>query len=285
MPAAPAPQALQAEPQKPEPQKAPEVRLPGDLEVSAYFDGFYSWNANRPENRINLLRAYDVLHNSFSINQTGLVIERPVNPGEGKRFGLRLDLMYGAATETLQGGTQNELRPQVYRNVFQAYGTYVVPLGNGLTVDFGKFASALGFENSYTKDQFNYSRSYFFNFLPFYHMGFRTNYAFSDKVSLTYWLVNGAQQTEDFNHFKSSAFLINLKPARSVSWNINYYVGRESREYIAALQPRTPVTAQPAGPASGRDPAGPERPPSHLRLVRCLECDGSTDPGRQKPTM
>jgi hypothetical protein len=63
----------------------------------------------------------------------------------------------------LQGGAQNEPRPQVYRNVFQAYGTYVAPLGKGLTIDFGKWASALGPESNYTKDQINYSRSYFFN--------------------------------------------------------------------------------------------------------------------------
>ena len=84
--------------------------------------------------------------------------------------------MFGQATETLQGSAANEPRPQVYRNIFQAYGTYVFPVGKGLQVDFGKFASALGFENNYTKDQINYSRSYFFNYLPFYHIGFRTTY-------------------------------------------------------------------------------------------------------------
>jgi hypothetical protein len=64
----------------------------------------------------------------------------------------------------------------VYRNIFQAYGTYVLPLGGGLTVDFGKWASSLGAEGNYTKDQMNYSRSYWFDFLPFYHMGARLNY-------------------------------------------------------------------------------------------------------------
>ncbi len=71
--------------------------------------------------------------------------------------------MFGQATETLQGGAHNEPRPQVYRNIFQAYGTYVVPLGSGLTVDLGKWASALGYENNYTKDQLNYSRSFYFD--------------------------------------------------------------------------------------------------------------------------
>jgi hypothetical protein len=129
----------------------------------------------------------------------------------------------------------------VYRNIFQAYGTYILPVGSGLTVDFGKFASALGFENNYVKDQFNYSRSYYFNFLPFYHMGFRSTYNFNDKLSLQYWLVNGANQTEDFNGFKSNAFLFTVKPTRNISWNVNYYFGEEGRALVPDLNPGLPL--------------------------------------------
>jgi len=204
------------------------------------FDGYYAWNANEPVGRINLLRAYDVSSNSFSLNQASAIVERAPDVSKGRRMGLRLDLMYGQATETLQGSAANEPRPQVYRNVFQAFGSYVFPLGKGLQVDFGKFASALGYEGNYTKDQINYSRSYFFNYLPFYHFGFRTTYAPGDRLSLTYWLVNGAQQSEDFNNFKSQAAIITIKPVPSVSWNVNYYFGREARDLNPALNPGIP---------------------------------------------
>jgi len=154
-----------------EPQAAlPNPALPGFLRDTTFnmtLDGYYNYNFNRPVGRINLLRAYDVLSNSFSLNQAAMILERAPDPSAGRRFGLRLDLQYGQATETLQGSAVNEPRPQVYRPVFQAYGTYVLPLGSGLTVDFGKWASSLGVESNYTKDQFNYSRSYFFYFLPF----------------------------------------------------------------------------------------------------------------------
>ena len=39
-------------------------------------------------------------------------------------------------------------------------------------------------ESNYAKDNFNYSRSYYFNFLPFYHMGFRTKYPVNDRLTL-----------------------------------------------------------------------------------------------------
>ena len=204
-------------------------------------DGYYGYNFNRPIGRVNLLRANDVLSNNFSLNQAGIVIERTPDVSPSKRLGYRLDLMFGQNTETLQGGTQNEARPQVYRNIFQAYGTVVVPFGKGVTVDFGKFSSSLGYEGNYAKDQINYSRSYYFNYLPFYHMGTRATYAFNDKVSLQYWLVNGANQTEDFNGFKSNAFLLTLKPTKAVSWNVNYYFGQEGRDSTPLYNPGLPA--------------------------------------------
>jgi putative OmpL-like beta-barrel porin-2 len=208
---------------------APVKDVPPELTLNFNLDGYYGYNFNRPLDRVNLLRANDVSSNSFTLGQADVVVERAPDPNNGRRFGVRLDLMFGQNTETLQGNPANEPRPQVYRNLFQAYGTYVFPIGNGLIVDFGKFASSLGYENNYTKDQFNYSRSYYFNALPFYHMGFRTTYKFNDKLTAQYWLVNGANQTEDFNGFKSNAFLFTVAPTPKISWNINYYVGQEGR--------------------------------------------------------
>jgi hypothetical protein len=217
-----------------------------DSTLNFYFDGYYLWNTNRPLGRVNLLRAYDVTANNFSVNQAGVVVERAADAAAGRRWGYRLDLMFGQATESLGGNPSNEPRPQVYRNLFQAYGTYVVPARRGLTVDFGKWASALGPEGTYTKDQINYSRSYFFNFLPFYHAGLRATYPVSDKLSLSYWLVNGANQTEDFNGFKSQNFQAAIKPTKNLTWTAQYYFGREGRDLEPALNPEIPtIPSQP----------------------------------------
>lgn len=212
-----------------------------DTTVNVVVDGYYGYNFNRPLGGINLLRAYDVLSNSFSLNQAGVIFEQAPAPEEGRRFGARLDLMFGQATETVQGSAINELRPQVYRHVWQAYGSYVAALGNGLTVDFGKFAGALGYETNYTKDNFNYSRSYWFLFLPFYHLGFRAAYPVNEKLTATYWLVNGAQQSEDFNAWKSQAVLLTFKPTSRITAQANYYSGPEQRVRASILNPTFPV--------------------------------------------
>jgi Putative beta-barrel porin-2, OmpL-like. bbp2 len=212
-----------------------------DTTVNVTVDGYYGYNFNRPLGGINLLRAYDVQSNSFSLNQAGVIFEHAPKVEEGRRFGGRLDLIFGQATETLQGSAVNELRPQVFRHVWQAYGTYVAPLGKGLTTDFGKFASALGYETNYTKDNFNYSRSYWFAILPFYHFGLRAAYPLNDKLTATYWLVNGLNQSEDFNAWKSQAALLTFKPTSRITAQANYYSGKEGRVRTSILNPTFPV--------------------------------------------
>ena len=227
-----------------------------DTTVNVTVDGYYGYNFNRPLGGINLLRAYDVLSNSFSLNQGGVIFERAPNVEKRRRFGARLDLMFGQATETLQGSAVNELRPQVFRHVWQAYGTYVSPLGKGLTVDFGKFASALGYETNYTKDNFNYSRSYWFAILPFYHFGFRASYPFNDKFTAAYYLANGINQNEDFNAWKSQAVLLTFKPVSRITAQANYYSGKEGRVRTSILNPTFPVL--PAQPGLSPNEIRPE---------------------------
>ena len=206
--------------------------LPANTTFNMLFDGYYGYNFSAPIGRANRLRAYDVSSNSFSINQAAVVVESAVDPDHGKHWGARLDLQYGQATETLQGNSSNEPRPDIYRAIFQAYGTVLIPVGKGITVDFGKFASSIGIEGNYTKDQMNYSRSLWFDYLPFYHMGVRVQYPVSDKLTLNYWATNGTEQTEAFNGFKDQFGGLTLQPNKKVTWYVNYYLGQEHPDVI-----------------------------------------------------
>lgn len=118
--------------------------------IDVLLDTYYDYNFNDPIGRVNRLRAYDVLSNAFSLNQATTVFENAADLDEDKRWGVRLDLQFGQATETLQGNAANEPRPEVYRNIFQAYGTYIAPIGSGLNIDFGKWSSSLGMEGNFT---------------------------------------------------------------------------------------------------------------------------------------
>ena len=212
--------------------------------INVGLDTYYQYNFNAPVGRVSLLRAYDVLSNEFSLNQASVVVEHAPEVATGHRWGGRLDLQFGEATDTLQGNPANEPRPQIYRNIFQAYGTYVVPVGKGLNIDFGKWGSSLGIEGNYTKDQINYSRAYWFDFLPFYHMGVRASLPLSDRFTVNYWIVNGTNQVEATNGFKDELFGFTAKPLKSITWNMNYYLGQEHPDRASATN-CGPVPVQP----------------------------------------
>lgn len=247
----PKPRALSAQPpakNAADPSLAPEERkiidFMKDTTINVYLDTYYDYNFNNPIGRVNLLRSYDVLGNEFNLSQAAVVFDHPPDPAGGRRWGGRLDLQFGQATDTLQGNPQNEPRPQIYRNVFQAYGTYIIPIGRGLNVDFGKWGSSLGIEGNYTKDQMNYSRSYWFDFLPFYHMGLRASLPLNDRVALNYWIVNGTNQVEATNGFKDQLFGFTATPVRALSLTFNYYLGQEHPDRTPATNCR-PIPIQP----------------------------------------
>jgi hypothetical protein len=232
--------------QNPTKQSAPQAsvlptQLPGGATLNYMFDGYYEYDFNHPIGRIQYLRAYDVLSNAFSINQADIVFDWAPDVAEARRYGMRMDLQFGQATDTLQGNPSNEVRPQIYRNIFQAYGTYVVPLGKGLTLDFGKWASSLGVEGNYTKDQVNYSRSFHFGYLPSYHMGVRASYKVNDKLALDYWLVNGTNQTEPTNSYKDELFGFAAQPKKNISWTMNYYIGQDHPDVSPATNCTVPL--------------------------------------------
>ena len=212
--------------------------------INLGLDSYYEYNFNHPVGRVNLLRAYDVLSNNFSLNQASVIFDHPPDAAAGRRWGGRLDLQFGQATDTSQGNPANEPRPDIYRNIFQAYGTYIVPVGKGVDVDFGKWGSSLGIEGNYTKDQMNYSRAYWFSFLPFYHMGFRASYPVSDRFTVNYWVVNGTNQAEATNGFKDELFGFTAKPQKSVIWTMNYYLGQDHPDRTPASN-CGPIPVQP----------------------------------------
>jgi hypothetical protein len=115
-----------------------------------------------------------------------------------------------------------------------------VPLSGGTSRaadGLRQFASILGYETNYAKDNQAFSRAYLFNFLPFYHSGARLTLPVNEKLSLLYMLTNGIQQTEEFNDFKSNHVAAIVKPSSKVTWTVNYYFGQEQ-----------PDQEQPGGP-------------------------------------
>src|ERR1700733_7118856 len=59
--------------------------------INLALDTYYEYNFDDPVGRVNLLRAYDVLSNEFSLNQASIVVEHSPDVAAGRRWGGRLD--------------------------------------------------------------------------------------------------------------------------------------------------------------------------------------------------
>jgi hypothetical protein len=106
--------------------------------------------------------------------------------------------------------------------------SYLVPVGKGLTVDFGKFVTPAGAEGIENKDNYNYSRGLLFALaIPYYHTGARLGYTVNDKVSVTGFLVNGWNNVKDNNSSKTVGVSLSVKPTAKVGVITNYFVGKE----------------------------------------------------------
>ena len=205
------------------------------------FEGYYQYNWNRPYDRDQ--PAARLRH----ARQRRSAFSRPRSSSRARRTSTPAAASARASTcssarprRRCRAAPANEPRPDVYRHVWQAYGTYVFPVGRGLQADFGKFASNLGYETNYAKDNNHFSRAYLFNFLPFYHSGLRVSLPVSDKVTVMYMLTNGIQQTEDFNDFKSNHFTAIVKPIGS---------DRPGRPTTTSAR-SSPTAASPMGPTA-----------------------------------
>ena len=110
----------------------------------------------------------------------------------------------------------------------QAYLTYNAPLGKGLQFSFGKFVAPETAEVIEAIDNFNYSRSFLFNYaVPFTLTGVRTYYAFSDAFNAAFYLVNAWDRTTDNNTGKTVGLSFGVTPVQPFNMAFNFLYGPE----------------------------------------------------------
>lgn len=214
------------------PLPSPATIRPGEVTFNFNVEGYYSFNALHPGDHVNTLRAYDSRANTLSLSELGVVVERAVDPENGVRSGFRLDLLFGQLNDF------QFARPAQNRNLLQAYGTYVIPAGKGLQVDFGQFFSPIGLEGFYTADQIALSRGYILDIVPLYHVGLRTTYSLTNAITLQYSQVNGVNEGPEGRGLGSQIASL-LLHEHDWSAQVNYFRGQPDFS--------TPATGSPTG--------------------------------------
>src|SRR5664279_1663265 len=159
-------------------QTAEEVSGWKGITTDGYAPLSYSYNANTPEPRVNQFRVFDFNDNEPQLDVAELVIQRAVS--QPNQFGFRFDLLAGSGVPevTAAYGMFRDRKTLVAHHVDipQLYLRYVVPLGKGLSLDAGKFATHMGYEviGGYDGYNDNFSRGFIFGYgIPFTHTGLR----------------------------------------------------------------------------------------------------------------
>jgi hypothetical protein len=192
-------------------------------EVGGLVDTYYLWNSTK---MAPLFHAFDSKHNSFDVSMAELWLTKA--PAKDSPIGYKVRLNFGSAPDIMASASGQFAAESPYKNIGEAYGSYLAPVGEGLQIDVGKFVTNAGAEVIEAKDDWNYTRSLLFQLaIPVYHAGIRLTYSPNSKVTLMGGVVNGWSDVSDNNTGKSVMASVTLKP--TAGWQIieNYIGGPE----------------------------------------------------------
>jgi uncharacterized coiled-coil protein SlyX len=187
-------------------------------------DVYYSYNVHQPVSGLSNLRLFDSETNQFALNMLELGAIKA--PDSSSRFGYNFTLGFGDAVNLVNQHDPGGLGYAQY--LVEAYASYRAPVGSGLQVDVGKFASGAGAEVMESDANWNYSRGLLYDYgLPFYLFGIRARTAFGPKYLLTGYLVNGWDNVVDtYSSGKTIGFSFRWMPTRKFSVTETVLAGR-----------------------------------------------------------
>ena len=202
----------------------------GKFTFSGYIDSYYMANFNNPIDRSNLgvsgtARAFDQRSGQFSLG----LVQTKIGYSTAKSdvvvdltFGPNADLgQYGNLIGPLGRGTTALAIKQAYFN-WKAT--------DKLTLTAGQFGTHIGYEVIDAPVNYHYSLSNLFNNGPFYHIGVKAAYAFSDKFSVMGGLINNVDALNDNNGQIGLIAQVFVQPAKGFNLYLNAITSNEASE-------------------------------------------------------
>ena len=115
------------------------------------------------------------------------------NTSEASRWGMQLTVQAGQDTRIFGFSATAPNLPGFtwLRHLGPTNVSYLAPIGKGLTIQGGIFSSLIGYDSLYAKDNFNYTRPWGADFTPYLMLGINASYPFSEKLTVTGFVVNG----------------------------------------------------------------------------------------------
>jgi hypothetical protein len=238
---APAPVLAQT-PAPAKPEEKPKT-LWDEITLFGYVENSYVWNLGHTgRDDVNELRFYD-FDAGYSFNMVEFSIKKDPTDARPWGFGLVVTGGQDAQKNHAIGIFRDDDDAFPFRNTTkvdlqEAYGSYRIPVGSGLTVKAGKFVTLLGYEVIESPLNLNFSRSFLFGFaIPLTHVGALATYAPTDWLSITAGPVVGWDVADDNNDTLSAMGQIAFTGVKDLTTSLNFITGPE--QFDKKTNPRT----------------------------------------------
>ena len=176
--------------QQTEAQAAP-APPPSAWQYGGFLDSAYLLDFNHPANDLFRSRGTTYKLDQPLINLAAAYLQK--NISESSRWGMQLTVQAGQDSRVFGFSATAPDLPgsEGLRHLGPTNVSYLLPAGKGLTIQGGIFSSLIGYDSLYAKDNFNYTRPWGADFTPYFMLGINASYPFTDRLTVTAYIVNG----------------------------------------------------------------------------------------------
>jgi hypothetical protein len=192
-----------AQAQTPDQPPPPPAANP-DVTYGGFLDASYIYAPSDPVDGLFRSRGTAWHLNDMYVNMTAAYLKRKAT--EQSRWGAEFMAQTGKDDEIFgfSATAPNMEGSDFLRHLGLANVSYLAPAGKGLTLQGGIFGSLIGYDSLWAKDNFNYTRPWGADFTPYLMLGVNASYPFTDKLTTTFYVVNGYWHLAHANSVPSS---------------------------------------------------------------------------------
>jgi hypothetical protein len=198
------------------------------LELSGYFDGYYSFFNQKNNNGISPYLYSSNRTNEMSINLTYIKATFT-----SERFTLNIAPGFGSY---MDASYANE--PFGLNNILEANISYKLFKNKSIYMDFGIFSSPFTNETAISKDHLTYSRSLSAENVPYFLSGAKATIPLNKKLKLMLYVVNGWQEIHDPNDGKAICTQLEYKKDSTFLLNWDTFAGNERSQFSPHFRTR-----------------------------------------------
>jgi len=205
-----------------------------ELMLYSYIENSLVWNLRTTgRGDVNELRFYDH-DNGYTFNAAELSLKK--DPSERYRLGYGVVVTAGLDSQknhSLGIFRDRDDQGPFFRNTEkfdlpEAYASFLVPVGNGLTLKAGKWATLIGYEGYESPKNLNFSRDFLYTLgTPYTHTGALATYPFAKWLTVTLGFTNGWDNADNNNGYLRAIGQVAFTPSDKFSITTSFHVGPE----------------------------------------------------------